>query len=1858
MHRLFPAFLACCVLALWPADPARAQTAPLTLISVQPQGQVDSLTQITVRFSEAMRPLGVMEQDPATTPLLLTVPGGSLPPGNFRWLDPATLAYLFDQPVSVPLRIEARIPAGVKALSGAALDRDAVFSLRTPPLKVSAEAGPLPPEGGVVALYANYPLDIRTLKEKLRLSRDRDVLDFELDEEIPAYISGRQTRWTYLLRLKTPLRAEQKVRLHLAPGLATRDGGEAAPAMDWTFSSFGRLKLTEWRAGYASKGPMPPEDDVFVFFNNPVAYRDLLAHLEIHPRPEPDPEQAEADPGSDTGFRLPYRWDARTRYRITLRPGLEDAYGGSLTARETFTFSTDDFRPFFHMQQGMVVLERGLGGLYPLDIRNVSPVGIRLVYHPDPTAVLRHLDGNTIGEDPGRLPGAREYTTVLDFSGQSNTNIRHTLDIPQLLGLDPRTMRGLVLLEVSIPGEGRNNQRVQRALLQCTDLGLTFKNGRDASLAWVTGLDKATPLEGARLRLLDARAEVLWEGTSGPDGTAALPGRERFETAPKFLIAETDADLNVLALEFAQLPRTWQDQFETTPDRQPWAAHMITQLPLYQPGQTVRFTLYAGSFTDRVDGARLAAPDWIPLAHEPLTLIVRDNRRKVVHQQRVSANAYGSVSGDFTLSPEANLGPYSFTVQTPRFRQETSGLGFQVAAFRPPEFAIEVTAPASRPALLPEEKPLRAEVSAAYFSGAALPGAAVRFRLTQSDAGFAPALLQGYKTGPDDLGLWRIPGRPSAQAESVQEARLDGEGRTSFTLPELPVNRSRPQEISLEATVTDASGLTSQGVAGFMLHPAAIYAGLRCPRFTPPDRLLTVDVKAATWDNRPVARTPFRLKAERLSRAGEEPEPVWEQRLELTSSQGQPFDIRFEKSGTYRLSVIVADSQGRENMSATTLYVAGPDMEWISNRPSGSMELMTDREAYAPGDIAHLALKSPYAEALALISVERGGVRTHEIRKVSGPAPTVDIPLGPDDAPYVYVSATLVRGRIAEPDIPGDPGHDRGSPQVSHGVALLKVTDPQAPGLKLSLTTDKDVYRPGDAVQVAVRATDRQGAGRKSQITLLAVDERVLRAAGDRLRYDPAQTFTPLFSYGVRAADTRRLLLNLSPPILRERRSMAAFAPAPIMQAEAKMGAESANLDLAAATGGNTEAVRENFSPMAYWLAEGETDARGELRLEFSLPDSLTGYRLVAVASDTRHYAVAERSVTASKPLQLISALPRFAIAGDRLEARVLVQNLGDTARQVTVEASAEGLSLEWTSATLELPAGASGTVGFPAMAAGPGQAGLTVRAVSGAERDSARFSLPVLPAAPLTAVAASGLLRQGTEESLPLALPDHPDPRSSLEVVFAPSPAAGLSLAGQELLEYPWDCLEQRFSRAWLRALRVQHGRLLGLPADAADRERIRETLESAGKFQSPDGGFGLWPGLNASDFYLTAYVLLVNSQTEALGLSLDEPVATAALAFLRDRLYEAYRDPRNEHAPEIEALALWHLARAGDSLGKELFPKVLLQAEQHGVPMAWGMLLLTNDLLYGDQPEAYSRHERRLLAGLDKLAAVTPTQTHFAAQRSYAYWMSLGSTLRDNGLVLGALAGKDYPRLDALASWVGQGLGESVSLSTQETIFGIWGLAEYLQSLGGDGPVSLEAVWNEETVTKRFSRLLDTPQIWRIPAAGLSRPADDAVLKFRALEGTPYWTARLRYRDVEATPKPENAGFTISRSWTPRTPDKPLRVGDLVDVSVSLTVPATRRHVLLFDPFPAGLEPLYASRADLADADRQYQRPWQFQESRTDGMLLYAARVDPGVYTYTYTLRAAVPGDFIQRPSHVEEMYTSEVRGSTSGDRVRVAP
>ena len=1867
----------------------------LRVIGKLPEGEVQRLTQIAVRFSEPMVPLGQMQVTPQTAPLKLSTPSGlPVPAGSFRWLDPTTLAYSFDQALEKPLVIDVKVPAGVKAVSGNRLRAGSAWQVATPPLKLwlkrtYPDDRRLQKYNETLFIESNYPLDAAKMLGFLKLSAKGKTYRLELH---PNYLSA--------VTVQDSLPPDTTLTLNIAPGVTAKAGGVPADKFAFELKTYERLRVERLAASEWRPEKINPGSKLSIRFNNPVRFDELMRHISISPPLKRIDTQENRSYGNERGeynHDLPFAWEPGT-YTVSLGQELRDASDTALAAPFSQSLTIHPYPPSLETRSGFS-LEKSPGGAYPVITRNASALTMKLRYLPwQPKAypLLAVDDDNTwrlhYDFNPADYPGAREVRLILPISGEKDLkNAYHQVDLAKALGFaSVLDIRGPVFVRFApealqegdseYPEGGGANKFSTADVRQVTDLALVFRVGDNGGLAWVTSIDSGRPVAGAEVSLADINGAPLWQGKTGPEGTLALPSPDTLPDSLRFCIVSKDDDRMV---EYLSPKNGRSASFFGYGGRESraMAVAVLPQLPVYQPGQTAHFLVYVKETVKPGSGSggQNSQPglSWRAAAGREVAVSVLDGNNKAVHTFAGQTNEYGSIASSLDLPAGAGLGRYRVVVRSGE--QKTEAYAFGLASFRTPEFKVDLLPPADT-VQGEQGAALTAAVRAEYFSGAKLPGGQVTLRSSGRSLDAAPGRLRGYATTSS-------PHRPFHDYFFLDAlgAALDKEGQARLSLSTVPCHDNRATRVSLYGEVTDASGLVTQGEASFTVHPAAWYVGLRSPYLARPDKTAEVELKVATWDNLPLFGVNITLTAERAL----SPEPtvwpqesgayetVWERDLFVLDPEGGRFAVSFPQSGLYRLRAGIVDPDGREHLTETAVSVPGEDDASFPWHDGGDrLSIVAEDKEYVPGETAQLMLRNPYpAGAVALVSLERDDVLRSFVLEIAGKTPVIDLPLIAADAPFVKVNVALRAGRTAPPPQPGNPENrraDSGAPQYRNADILLKVKKISRP-LLVGVKPESRDYRPGGQAAVNVTVTDEAGRGRRTQVSLLAVDNRMIHASGNSGWYRLERAFSPSYRSDVRGGIFMHLV-NLDLPAFSVQRQPSAGGSGPeAVLTPAFMMSEGHFRVMPE----NPPYLRDDFSPSAYWLAQGESDDQGRLRAEFALPGNLTSYTVVAVAADKEEsFAYGTAEIQAGQPLQILSALPRFLTEGDRLEARILVQNNSAAPQTINVSAQVEGGRLDKQTESILVPAGQSGLVTFPLIANAlpggePGQLSLTVQAAMGEETDAARFVLPVKAARSLTQVAAAGLLQKGESANIAVKLPDNLAPRSSLTVGLAPSPVAGTPMIIRQILDCPdfeKDSLEMKASRAWVLTARLGHGPLLGLEAEAADRREVQEIMAALAAAQSSDGAFPVWPGTGGS-FYLTAYILLVNEDAAGLGLGLPAEATDKAAAFLSRHLLQpglTYGLPLWETAgpggqknlgADSLALGLAVLAKASPGQATSLYYNVKNYYQKHENlgPFGAAALLLALDRLPGLSGRDAEINETLRL--LERSAVPTATELHFGTNVNFGHWRSLGSNLRDNALALLVLskARPDYPRLDGLARWTALSLGLKSTLSSQEAAYGLNALAAYLEVAAADGKSAASAFWNGEKILEQsFSGSTDAPVSLLIPSARL---AAGSALDISVGEGGAYYTARLSYAPESLPVEAENAGFFLRRSLD-GPGNKTWKMGDTATVTLSLTVLERRHGVLLFDPFPAGFEPFYASRADLEERGQAYSQVWQRRETREDGLLLYAESLEPGTYTYTYTLRAAAPGSFIHKAARAAEMFSPEVFGRTPASRLAIVP
>jgi uncharacterized protein YfaS (alpha-2-macroglobulin family) len=357
------------------------------------------------------------------------------------------------------------------------------------------------------------------------------------------------------------------------------------------------------------------------------------------------------------------------------------------------------------------------------------------------------------------------------------------------------------------------------------------------------------------------------------------------------------------------------------------------------------------------------------------------------------------------------------------------------------------------------------------------------------------------------------------------------------------------------------------------------------------------------------------------------------------------------------------------------------------------------------------------------------------------------------------------------------------------------------------------------------------------------------------------QTFRPdylvaLESYGIGGPGGRRY-----GPVGGVR---AQIAPAPAQRAKAgeEMALSEAVADRAApkeaeaktspeAPAAEQAPLRSKFDETAFWQPHLLTGADGTAAIEFTVPDSVTGWR-VFVHGVTRDLMAGslEKEALTVKELMVRPYLPRFFREGDKADLRVMVNNAGEAGLSGAVSLEVfDPLTNENLAAAFGLPAavppqafivkaGGGASVAF-SLSAPPrvGTVAFKVTAKAGALSDGELRPLPVLPGRMHLVQSRFATLKEGVTRELrfeDLAKTDDPTRINEQLVVTVDAQLFyGLLEALPYLINYPYECTEQTLNRflstGILTGLYSQYPQVARMAEALSKRETVYETFDSA---------------------------------------------------------------------------------------------------------------------------------------------------------------------------------------------------------------------------------------------------------------------------------------------------------------------------------------------------------------------------------------------------------------------------------------------
>ena len=141
--------------------------------------------------------------------------------------------------------------------------------------------------------------------------------------------------------------------------------------------------------------------------------------------------------------------------------------------------------------------------------------------------------------------------------------------------------------------------------------------------------------------------------------------------------------------------------------------------------------------------------------------------------------------------------------------------------------------------------------------------------------------------------------------------------------------------------------------------------------------------------------------------------------------------------GNLILRARTQDAEGRASTTRSDVWIAGRRDSWFAASDNDRIDLLPVKPRYEPGESASFQLRMPFRDATVLVTVEREGILDTFVRRISAQDPTITVPIKASYAPNVFVSALVVRGRVA--GVQPTALVDLGKPAYKLGIAPVRV---------------------------------------------------------------------------------------------------------------------------------------------------------------------------------------------------------------------------------------------------------------------------------------------------------------------------------------------------------------------------------------------------------------------------------------------------------------------------------------------------------------------------------------------------------------------------------------------------------------------------------------------------------------------------------------------------------------------------------------------------------------------------------------------------------------------------------------------------
>ena len=1850
------------------ASPAYTQvlrSRPPRIEAFSPRGVVKQVRQVQVRFSEQMVSFG----DPGVvSPFEIQCPEKGRP----AWVDGLNWVYDFERLLPAGIQCEFQLRDNLTALNGAQVLGQTSFRFST--------GGP--------AIVESIPREGRTNVDEHQifiLQLDGEVVEDSILSKVyfkvedihngigVRIISGSEreailaTRWEFREGLKKPtvlVQAKQtfpsQKRIHLVWGRGVQTKTGVATNQDQVLSFRTRPAFTatfHCQRENSEKGCIP-FSGMRLSFSAPIS-RDAAEGIALVGAEGKiwEPEKLRSERVDSVRFKAPFPPEAN--FLVKLSADVRDDAGRSLVNENRFPLAvrTDEYPPLAKFSGRFGILEAKANPRLPLTVRKLeadldfAALGINppdilpaRLYRVDPRRIesilwwlwkIHKRDFDDRGESVFDSVSAPQ-TTKFTIPTPNGPGAFEVVGIPI-----PRPGFYVVELESRILGNallGKDTRMYVPTTVLVTNLAVHFKWGLDSSIAWVTALDSGEPVKDATVEVRDCEAKLLWEGRTDANGVVrieGLPANERqkrwsarsFESG--FIVtAQFQDDLSFVHSSWNQGIEAWRFRLPIEYDSSLLSAHTLLDRSLLRAGETLHMKHILRKRA--TSGFSFVAED-----ERPTQLVIQQPGADQELKFPLTWDTAGSSQGEWTIPRAARLGRYSTFLATDddswRGSRWYSG-SFRVEEYRVPLMRGSIRAPSSD-LIRPSE--IEVDLSVEYLAGGGAAGLPVRLRYEPKPRA-RPSFpeFEGFTFANGQVQEGLIRGGRSERAEAVElklvDLTLDSAGSVRTSLPHLP-GLERPMEMLAELEFKDPNGETQTVSSRIPIWPSEWLVGIKPESWLLTKDALRFSVAVSDLKGKPVPDAAVQVDLLERKTYSHRKRLVggfygYEHFEEIksrgflcggtTNEQGLLLcESTSPVSGRIVLQASVSDSEGRASTAHRSVRVAGEEEAWFRAQDHDRIDILPEKRHYQAGETAKLEVRMPFREATALVSVEREGVGEVLVRRLTGKNPVIEVPVLPHYAPNVFVSVLVVRGRVGE----SQPTAllDLAKPAYKLGIAELKVgwRDHQ---LKVEVTPERQVYKVREKALVEIEVRTAEGAlpPEGTEVTVVAVDEGLLE---------------------LQPNESWRLLDAM---MGQRRYGVETFTAQMQVVGKRHFGLKA----LPHGGGGGKQMTRELFDTLLLWKSHVVLDSEGQASVEVPLNDSVTSFRIVAIATGgPDRFGTGAASIRATQDLMIFSGVAPMIREGDRVRSDFTVRNASQKDMNIKVAASIREVERTMPSEELRLRSGQSRVVGWEVTAPADIDVLTYEIEVSNTEGPLDRIAVkqkvvPLVPTRPIQATIA----RLDKDFQTRVERPANAVAgKGGLRLEFRRTLLNGLGTVKEYMRDYPYNCFEQRISRAV-----------------ALDEERSwRVLMQNLPAYLDADGLVRYFPSKHRGSPVLTSYVL-------ALGHEVGWEIPTDSLNKMVSGLRGFIEGIVIRPSPLSTADLSVRILSAIEALSRYGQAKPELLSGLTIVPNLWPTSAVIDWFNILSRMISVSGRKRQL----QQAEQVLRSRLDFRGRRmSFStegsdrlWWLMVSTDANVVRLILSLLETKkwdqDMPRLvQGALSRQQQGHWDL----TTANAWGMLAMRKFSQAYQREPPsglttISLETMsdtvnWADHGDGKQLT--LDWPS------------SQESLSVAHTGRGQPW----LSLTSLAAIPLKEaiSNGFLIRKTLRAVEVKDASRwsVGDILRVRLQLEAQSDMTWVALSDPIPAGTVILGSGLGRdsqlLTQDEERGGRVWpSFEERSLESFRAYYDYVPQGEWTFEYTIRLNNPGAFNLPPTRIEALYFPEIFGESPNPSIRVHP